>query len=238
MTNKTYSTPEAQALAERLEVERALTANHANTLPMLEILRACAAAPEPRPYREVEDEVYDLPAMSLSRQNAHTLSLMLVKCGALEQIEVPEQPAEGGEVAGDAGSAANDSAAAIGEQDASSAELDDEPQLEDQPIDYLLGITPAGAAALETFEPVKRFNRMLAGEPSTYHDIYRKVLTLCESGQTMDDIESALVSEPAMRVPKTVYAGHFVSNLETVGGIAWEQNRWKTTTHGLQMASL
>ncbi|MBD9214073.1 MAG: hypothetical protein EGQ22_01015, partial [Senegalimassilia anaerobia] len=89
MTNKTYSTPEAQALAERLEVERALTANHANTLPMLEILRACAAAPEPRPYREVEDEVYDLPAMSLSHQNAHTLSLMLVKCGALEQIEVP-----------------------------------------------------------------------------------------------------------------------------------------------------
>ena len=85
---------------------------------------------------------------------------------------------------------------------------------------------------------MKRFNRMLAGEPSTYHDIYRKVLTLCESGQTMDDIESALVSEPAMRVPKTVYAGHFVSNLETVGGIAWEQNRWKTTTHGLQMASL
>ena len=66
MTNKTYSTPEAQALAERLEVERALTANHANTLPMLEILRACAAAPEPRPYREVEDEVYDLPAISPS----------------------------------------------------------------------------------------------------------------------------------------------------------------------------
>lgn len=241
MTNETSDAPasvEVQELAERLRVERALTANHANTLPMLEILRACAAAGEPRPYREVEDQVYDLPVMLLSHQNAHTLALMLVDCGALERIDVPEQLVEGGAVADRVAPVAELSIPGETSATASAACVAALDQLEDQPVDYLLGITPAGAAALETFEPAKRYCRMLAGEPSVYRDIYRKVLTLCESGNTIDEIESSLVGEPAMRTPKTVYAGHFVSNLETVGGITWDDDRWVTTAHGRQMASL
>lgn len=225
------STPQSRALAERLRVERALLANHANTLPMLEILRACDTG-EPRPYRELEDEVYDLPVMRLSHQNAHTLSLLLVECGALEQTFVEE---------GSAGSEP-------GIVDADDATDSDEPaadepapsQLEDQPVDYLLSITAAGAAALDTFEPAKRYQRMMATEPASYREVYRTVLSLCEQGKRMDDIESRLATMPAMRTPKVVYAGHFVSNLETVDGIAWDDDArlWKTTPHGQVMATL
>lgn len=204
--------------AARLRVERALTANHANTLPMLEILRACNEA---RPYRDIEDDVYDLPVMQLSHQNAHALSLLLVKAGALEQIPVEEpQPAE---------------SAAAG-VDASAG--DAQPALVDQPVDYLLVITEAGREVLADFDPVKRYGRMLAGEPSSYRAIYRKVLSLCEQGISMDDIEQALAGIPAMRTPKTVYAGHFVSNLETVDGIRWADGLWTITTHGQAMAEV
>lgn len=238
------STPQSRALAERLRVERALLANHANTLPMLEILRACDTG-EPRPYRELEDEVYDLPVMRLSHQNAHTLSLLLVECGALEQTFV-EEGAAGSEPGIVDADAANDSAIAAApaaDVAAPTASAADEPapsQLEDQPVDYLLSITAAGAAALDTFEPAKRYQRMMATEPASYREVYRTVLSLCEQGMRMDDIESRLAAMPAMRTPKVVYAGHFVSNLETVDGIVWDDDArlWKTTPHGQVMATL
>ncbi len=231
----------ATELAARLAVERALTANHANTLPMLEILRACDAD-EARPYREIEDEVYDLPVMQLSHQNAHTLSLLLVECGALEQIFVEEEPA-----AADATDAEGGEAATPADGSPNATPANDEPalatasqQLQDQPVDYLLGITAAGRAALDTFEPTKRYQRMMAGEPASYREVYRAVLSLCEQGMRMDDIEERLAGMPALRTPKVVYAGHFVSNLETVDGIAWDDaaRLWKTTSHGLTMATL
>ena len=233
-------TDAATELAARLRVERALTANHANTLPMLEILRACDAD-EARPYREIEDEVYDLPVMQLSHQNAHTLSLLLVDCGALEQTFVEEDPS--GECV--AAVAVVDDAVApvagVGAAEPADPAADPEPsQLEDQPVDYLLGITSAGRAALDIFEPTKRYQRMMAGEPVSYREVYRTVLSLCEQGMRMDDIEARLAGMPAMRTPKLVYAGHFVSNLETVDGIAWDDaaRLWKTTPHGLKMATL
>ncbi len=239
----------ASELAARLAVERALTANHANTLPMLEILRACDSD-EFRPYREIEDEVYDLPVMQLSHQNAHTLSLLLVECGALEQTFVEEEPA-GAVPASDSPDAGADAAPAVpavpaapgsGFPDAAAADAPAPAgrQLEDQPVDYLLGITAAGRAALDTFEPTKRYQRMMAGEPAGYREVYRAVLSLCEQGMRMDDIEARLAGMPAMRTPKVVYAGHFVSNLETVDGIAWDDaaRLWKTTSHGLTMATL
>lgn len=235
--NAPAQTAAAKALGDRLRVERALTANHANTLPMLEILRACAAN-EPRPYRDVEKDVYDLPIMALSHQNAHTLSLLLVDCGALEKIPVEEDAiVEDSAAAEDAGVA--DAATNSNSNSNPDTNLDPE-DLEDQPVDYLLGITPAGAAALDTFEPTKRYQRMMAGEPASYREVYRKVLSLCEQGMRVDDIEDSLTSMPQMRTPKTVYAGHFVSNLETVNGIEWDdaQGIWKTTPHGRIMATL
>ena len=227
----------------RLNVERALNANHANTLPMLEILRAFEPG-KPRAYREFEDEVYDLPVMNLSHQNAHTLSLMLVKCGALEQIFVEEETGKG---ACDIQEASDSEKAAASSQESVEAfieSFEDEPAdnkaLEDKPVDYLLAITPAGSAALETFEPTKRYGRMLAAEPDSYREVYKEVLNMCMSGSKIPDIEDKLETMEALHEPKRVYAGHFISNLETVAGITWDEaaGLWKTTESGKNMAAL
>lgn len=199
-TEEDTRTPEEIFREARESVVNCLNANHANTLALIEVLKHC---PEARPYREVEEELYDLPAMSLTHQNPHTLSLMLVKAGGLEQIMVEEDPEE---------------------------------QI-DQPTDYLLCITPAGQAALEDFEPVNRFSRLTADEPSTYRALYRKVLGLCDGGAKTSSIEDALEGEDAMRDPKQVYPGYFISKLETVGAINWENKSWKTTESGTKLAA-
>lgn len=45
-------------------------------------------------------------------------------------------------------------------------------ELPDQPVDYLLHTTEAGRAALDEFEPAKRFSELLAAEPDGYGDAY------------------------------------------------------------------
>lgn len=182
---------------------------------MLEILRHATDA---RPFRELEDEVYDLPELASSHQNAHVLSMLLVKAGALEQIPV-EEPA----------------APQVADAEASDAEA--EAALPDQPVDYLLRITPAGAAALEDFDPSSRYVRLMAQEPEAYRPLYRKVLDFCAQGATLPQIEIALANEEAMRTPKLIYPSYFVSKLESLGTLRWEDGLWKTTSDGASLAA-
>lgn len=74
---------------------KCLNANHANTLALLDCLRACDVAPEDaRPYREVEEELLGAVSMGLTMQTPHTLIGMLVKAGGIKSVPV-EEPAAG-----------------------------------------------------------------------------------------------------------------------------------------------
>lgn len=74
---------------------KCLNANHANTLALLDCLRACDVAPEDaRPYREVEEELLGAASMDLTMQTPHTLIGMLVKAGGIKSVPV-EEPAAG-----------------------------------------------------------------------------------------------------------------------------------------------
>jgi hypothetical protein len=201
------------ALAEACVVS-CLNSNHANMLPLLEVLRTCRT---PRSYREVEDQVYEHPIMHMSHQNPHVLSQMLIDCGALEVIPVEEEPAD------------TSVKQTLDAPDVRRAEL------EDQPTDHLLAITDAGSAALAGFEPAKRFFEMMEEEPEGYGAAYKEVLKCCLDGARMETIESMLRGHPALHEPKTVFAGYFVSKLESVAGIAWVEDRWVTTEAGKQM---
>ena len=68
-------------------VRACVTANHANTLPLLACLRA---VPEPTPYREAADAVDALPVRGLSTQNAYVLFDLLEKSGGVRAIPVAE----------------------------------------------------------------------------------------------------------------------------------------------------
>ena len=77
---------------------------------------------------------------------------------------------------------------------------------------------------------------MLRDEPSGYARAYATALGLCaeSGGATKAAIEHALEGDPALSMPKRVYASYFISKLETVGGLAWDGS-WKTTKPGRQM---
>ena len=104
-------------------------------------------------------------------------------------------------------------------------------ELPDQPVDYLLHTTEAGRAALDEFEPTKRFSELLAVEPDGYGDAYGRVLA------SKAAIEEALAGHPALSFPKQIYSGYFISKLETVDGISWD-GAWRTTEAGQRMRAL
>lgn len=202
------------------EVRTAVTANRANTLALLGCLREVLEA---RPFREAEAAVEGSRAMALTMQNPHALYAILLKCGAVESIPVPEDDAAIAEVPEDDAAAAD-----------AHAEAGDLP---DQPTDYLLAITDLGRAALDEFEPAKRFGELLAGEPEGYRSAYDTVLACCEEGASKAAIEAALTGHPALAFPKQVYPGYFISKLETVDGISWD-GVWRTTEAGQRMRAL
>lgn len=202
------------------EVRTAVTANRANTLALLGCLREVLEA---RPFREAEAAVEGSRAMALTMQNPHALYAILLKCGAVESIPVPEDDAAIAEVPEDDAAAAD-----------AHAEAGDLP---DQPTDYLLAITDLGREALDEFEPAKRFGELLAGEPEGYRSAYDTVLACCEEGASKAAIETALAGHPALAFPKQVYPGYFISKLETVDGISWD-GVWRTTEAGQRMRAL
>ncbi len=102
----------------------------------------------------------------------------------------------------------------------------------DQPVDFLLRTTPAGRAVLDEYDVAARLGRLVAGEPEGYLDAYLLVLDACQGqGASLKQIEQALAGNPALTNPKRVYAGYFISKLETVGAIAW-QDAWLLTDDG------
>lgn len=205
-----------------------LKANRANTLALLEVLRACE---QERPYREVEDEVDALPIMHMSHQNAHVLINLLVDAGGLERIAV-----EGACEEGICGS--TDACKSTDEADAHEGPSVEGELNADVPDDYHIVITPAGSCALAEFEPTKRFSELVAHEPAIYGQAYRLVLETCEAGVRREAVECALRDNPCLSNPKPIYPGYFISKLEAVGGIAWEENAWHTTPAGLRMKDL
>lgn len=212
-------------------VRAAVTANRANTLALLGCLRAVS---EPRPFREAEAAVGESRAMALTMQTPHALYGILLKCGAVEAITVPEGEAPEAGAPESLAEPGADIAEAAGADIAKAAAP---ASLPDQPVDYLLHITDLGRMALAEFEPTKRFEVLLAGEPAGYADAYGCVLACCETGASKAVIERALAGHEALSHPKQIYPGYFISKLETVDGISWD-GVWRTTEAGRRMAAL
>lgn len=218
-------------------VRKALLANRANTLALLGCLRETL---EERPFREAEEALAGSRAMALTTQTPHALYAMLLKCGAVEAIEVSEESdVDANGSLSDGTKAPEVVDAADGGEDVGARDPLDDPcsDLPDQPVDYLLRTTEIGRAVLDELEPAKRFSELLAGEPAGYADAYGCVLACCETGASKAVIERALAGHEALSHPKQIYPGYFISKLETVDGISWD-GVWRTTEAGRRMAAL
>lgn len=171
-------------------------------------LCACLATCEQRlPYREAEAMLDAQPVLAMSMQNAHTLITILVECGAIEKFEVVEPTYAPGECK------------------------------QDMPVDYTLQTTPAGKAAAEQFKPSARFEETLKADPALYGQAYAAVLKRCKTGASKTDIETLLQNNPALYDPKQVYPSYFISKLETLGALIWDDS-WKTTEEGQHLLAL
>ncbi|MCD8199626.1 MAG: hypothetical protein LUD25_01500 [Coriobacteriaceae bacterium] len=204
-----------------------LKANHANTLALLECLRACdVGEADARPYREVEAELDGQSAMQLCTQTPHVLLGILIDAGGIATVELESADDE--------------------EQDAAESPITHLPDVtddsetayteaveeEDLPVDYLVYTTEAGRMAMDAYDPNLRFAEIRAAEPDGYADVYEQMLTLCRGkGATLADLDDKLKDHPAMTDPKQTYPSYFISKLETVGGIVWD-GVWQTTDVG------
>ena len=216
-------------------VRACVTANHANTLPLLACLRA---VPEPTPYREAADAVDALPVRGLSTQNAYVLFDLLEKSGGVRAIPVAEPAVVPGPASDEPVSSAGVESASI-PAPADPAPAPAPASLPDQPVDHLLVITETGRAVLDEFEPSRRLAALLEEEPAGYADAYGRVLDLCSApeGASRAEVEEALAGHPALRSPKQIYPNYFISKLETVDGISWD-GRWHATESGLRLRAL
>lgn len=242
-------------------VLKCLEANRANTLALLDCLRACDVAPEDAcPYREVEAGLAGLPSMGLTMQTPHTLIGLLIKAGGIASVPVEEPaPVKDGAPAdaqADDGSTPSEGESAMGTCDVApeapevsavtaseTAEVSvdrdapvADPEPSDQPVDYVLYITEAGREALAEFDPQARFGKLLAEEPEAYLELYARVLDICsgDDGASRAQIEQDLKGHPALENPKRIYPEYFISKLETVGGLSWD-GVWRTTEAGARI---
>ena len=193
-----------------------LDSNHANTFPLLAILEACG---KERPYREVEEEVAGLDVMHMTHQNPHVLAEMLLNCGGLKRIDIEEDLEETSDDLDEPKNASEEA----------------EPQ--DKPVEYLLICTSAGQAALDEYAPTKLLGDLMKNEDPVYRPLFKKVIESCKDGAKTDEIEMALKGEPAMKQPKLIFAGYFISKLEDVRGIVWKGDAWHATESGLRLAA-
>lgn len=159
------------------------------------------------PYRQAEDCLNSQLVMDTSLQNAHALIAIMLQAGAIRSIPVDEPQP-----------------------------LQNE-QLQDQPTDYLLETTEAGKDALAQFEPLQRFRDLIESEPAIYAQAYRRILDCCQCGSKLSDIEQMLKGNEALVNPKLVYPQYFVSKLETIGGLVWDDS-WNTTAAGTRMLAV
>ena len=212
----------------------AIASNHGTAHALLDTLRACdVAAADARPYREVEEELSALPSVAESTQGPHTLLDILVRTGGIATIEVPE--ATEGACSSPISKAGGADEASSEPTTVATGEVAAQPQ--DQPVDMLVRTTEEGREVLAAFDPVGRFEAMLAGEPAGYADAYALVLATCDSderGVSRRDVERALAGNPALTDPKRVYPSYFISRLESIEGLVWD-GAWHTTDAGERM---
>ena len=98
-------------------------------------------------------------------------------------------------------------------------------------------VTDEGRAYREADDPFGRLTALLSKD-EYYHEIYRDVLTACESeaGQTIDGLTAIVDANPRSKNPRR-HSSYFAKHLEDCGALRWAGS-WKTTevgTKGLEL---
>lgn len=174
---------------------------------------------EERPYEEIEPYVQGFVEFHRNRQSPRRYVQMLLRTGALEEIELDEQ----GEVLTEE---AKRQAVADG--------LDPE-DLDTLVFDWRVVTTDAGRAAYERFSPGSRIAELIGADPAREEALVRIMEFCCEPrsmGQVVDEFSGSelLGIDEESRLPRQPSA--YIEKLDRAGAVQWDGERWKLTEQG------
>ncbi len=169
---------------------------------------------ERRALTDIEEEIASYPEFQYATQNQYRLISFLADAGGLDLFELDD----GGEIVTD------ERKAGLSED-----------EIDDLVASYAYLTTAAGEAAHEQLAPRKRMLELLDTTPEHAGTI-TAILEFCTSSRTYEEIEdllagSSTVSSGTSPEEAAVHPSYFVSNLERVGAVVWNDG-WLLSDEG------
>ena len=199
-------------LDERVaRVQKTLHRRNSLTEIMRKTIEFCA---ERRGFSDVETAMDAFPEFRYADQSQASIIGILVNAGAIEQFELDAQ----GKVI---------------PVERLRAMTEDE--RDDAVCAFALQSTRAGLHAIEGMEPETKLAKLFDEHPER-HDAYRKILQLCKTPRTFEEVSKSLDPNPTFASENDlstlpVYPSALLGKLEAAGGIVWDE-AWVTTEAG------
>jgi hypothetical protein len=202
----------SESLDERIaRVQRTLHRRSSLTETMRKTIAYCA---ERRAFADAERIMATYPEFRYIDQSQAAVIGILVNAGAIEQFEL-------------------DAAGSVIPEARLRAMTEDE--RDDAVCAFALQSTQAGIRAIEGMEPEARLAHMFAEHPER-RDAYCKILSLCRTPRTFEEVSGLLDPNPAFASENDlstlpVYPSALLAKVEAAGGIVWDE-AWVTTEAG------
>lgn len=176
------------------------------------LLGILAFVETPQSTTALEAKVDELQAHNFSVYSSGNLSALLEQAGAITRVTEEGEPYEN---------------------------IQNEPEIvEIDGVEYLQPVDPPeiywvitadGADYLASDRPLDRLRDILE-QDTIYLPIYERILTMCEDGKTVKEINAQVDDDPLVQKPR-LYAPHFIDKLEKCDALEWADS-WKTTEIG------
>lgn len=184
---------------------------------LTEIMRKTIAyCAELRTFNDAERAMATFPEFRYADQSQAAIIGILTNAGAIDQLELDKN----GNI--------------IPEQSLHSMSEDER---DDAVCSYALQSTRAGMKAIEGMEPKARLQRMFSEHPERT-DSYRKIMQLCKTPQTYEQVAAQLEQHPTFASENDlstlpVYPSALLAKVEAAGGIVWNE-AWILTPDGAE----
>lgn len=172
-----------------------------------------------RSYDDIEPYVESFTEFHRNRQEPRRYVFMLLRTGALEEIELGED--------GSPLTEADRQAAIEGGLDPQDVDL--------LVFDWRVATTDVGRKVLEDYDPAARFKRLLADDPEREGALVR-VMAFCRTPRSMGEIDDKFKGDALMgfdgQSGQMRQPSSYVGKLESAGMVFWDGRSWILTEEG------
>ena len=172
-----------------------------------------------QPYEQIEPYVEGFVEFHRNRQSPRRYVQMLLRTGALEEIELNQD-----------GEPLTEEAKAKAVEEG----LDPE-DLDTLVYDWRVVATDAGRAARDRFSPVSRIEELIGADPER-EEAFLRIMEFCLEPRYMGQIADAFAGKPFLgideenRLPRQPSA--YIEKLDRAGAVKWDGQHWSITEQG------